>query len=88
MKKPRFRRSPPDEAPPPLRCAELRSATAALESNSSSVPSGKGLAAAQLTFVKLRLLSNLVCSFRNSEVLTGESPDMLRRSMLYPWHLF
>src|SRR5580704_3674138 len=44
-------------------------------------------AAAQLTFVKLRLLSNLVCSFRNSEVLTGESPDMLTRSMLDPWHL-
>jgi hypothetical protein len=44
-------------------------------------------ATAQLTFVKPRLLSNLVCSFRNSEVLTGESPDMLTRRMLYPWHL-
>ena len=37
--------SRPDEAPPPLRCAVqgLRSTTAALESNSSSVPGGKGL---------------------------------------------
>ena len=37
--------------------------------------------------MKLQLLSNLVCSFGNSEVLTGESPDMLSRSMLYPWYL-
>lgn len=30
---------------------------------------------------------SLVCSFRNSEVLTGKPSYVLTRRMLYPWHL-
>jgi hypothetical protein len=43
MKKRPLRRSRADVAAPPLRCAGLRSATAALKSNCSSVPGAKGL---------------------------------------------